>query len=131
MRRYYTKDDLAVLKEKYVGFRIEGDDMVVTSVTSNPTYKTQTRQDNMTKAMFRLRHRDVQVVCFRAVFVKVIEAGADPIEVMMRLHNYGVSTHRYVTLRTLPSFLKVLDVYLSDEVSVPDGVITVMQGVLR
>jgi hypothetical protein len=131
VRRYYTKDDLAALKEKYVGFRIEGDAIVATSVTSNPTYKTQTRQDNITKAMFRLRHKDVQVVCFKAVFVKVIEAGADPIEIMMRLHNYGVSVHKYVTLRTLDKFLDVLDVYLSPEVSVPDGVIMVMQGILR
>ena len=60
----------------------------------------------------------------------MLEAGRDPLELMMRLHNYGVSVHKYISKRTLDTFLDVLDVYLSPEVSVPDGVIMVMQGYL-
>lgn len=130
VRKYYTKSDLEVLKEKYIKFHIDGDNLVVTSKTMNPTYKNDTRQDNV-KDVFRLRHKNVRVLCFKPIFMKVLEAGQDPLELMMRLHNYSVSVHKYISKRTLDTFLDVLDVYLSPEVSVPDGVIMVMQGILR
>lgn len=126
-KRLYTYDDYTLLKTKYADFKIDFDELVAITNVTNSTYNKSTRTDTIHSRVFIIR-TPLRVVCIKDVFIQAILNNADPIMLMLRLHNYGVRSHTRITLSNLQHLLAVIPVLLKYPADTPDARIMHIQA---
>lgn len=129
-KRIYTQMDLDNLRKYYIKTQLDDDVVIVTTRTNNPTYLKQERSDKLQGAVVVLRKGPFRFVLLRDVAVMSLQAGRDPLEMMMRLYNYSAYAKKPVSVRRLDETLDVLRVLLREPATTYEHILHA-QGSLR
>lgn len=112
-KHIYTTADLNAAHEIYKEFVLKNDYLYITRVSPAPSYKSGVRRDRAPYARFVLS--GVRLVCLTDIMKHAVENHHDPLEIMMRLHNYGVFGKKHITLNNLEHLLVVADAIMSNK----------------
>lgn len=117
-KRVYTKQDLNDMRQTFVEFDYDTlDQLQIKRKVNNSTYKSDTltltiRQHQQS---FILRLPTIRLVCLKSVMILALRHHKDPIEIMMRVHNYGVYGHKHINTTNERLSLEVASTLVSDK----------------
>lgn len=115
-KKLYTRKDLEEIYKVYTNFYTDDDGaLVVVRKVNTPSYVDGLRRDKVENPVFVLRGAKVRLVGLKAIFDKVLDYDYEPVEVMMRIHNYGVYGHKHITVKNIEHLLQVVDAILTPE----------------
>lgn len=117
-KRVYTKQDLNDMRQTFVEFDYDTlDQLQIKRKVNNPTYKSDTRTMTIRRLQqsFILRVPTIRLVCLKSVMILALRHHKDPIEIMMRVHNYGVYGHKHINTANERLSLEVASTLVSDK----------------
>lgn len=117
-KRVYTKQDLNDMRQTFVEFDYDTlDQLQIKRKVNNSTYKSDTRTLTIRcrQQSFILRGPTIRLVCLKSVMILALRHHKDPIEIMMRVHNYGVYGHKHINTANERLSLEVASTLVSDK----------------
>lgn len=117
-KRVYTKQDLNDMRQTFVEFDYDTlDQLQIKRKVNNSTYKSDTLTLTIRRHQqsFILRVPTIRLVCLKSVMILALRHHKDPIEIMMRVHNYGVYGHKHINTANERLSLEVASTLVSDK----------------
>lgn len=117
-KRVYTKQDLNDMRQTFVEFDYDTlDQLQIKRKVNNSTYKSDTLTLTIRRRQqsFILRVPTIRLVCLKSVMILALRHHKDPIEIMMRVHNYGVYGHKHINTANERLSLEVASTLVSDK----------------